>query len=174
MLISSCNSDSSISPDKNDGSFTPPTTYYYKVDGKTHVESMDAPKISQTSAELRFTKRFNMSNEESVICRLQTLNATNSTIAFDLAEGAVKILYISEFNTSNSLDSVKLSLEVDNYPTGIYDLKAKTGKIYVNKKNGILRITSDGVLTLTGLNNLAPKEAQTRTLDFSVENGKPF
>ncbi|MDT3740047.1 MAG: hypothetical protein RO257_11190 [Candidatus Kapabacteria bacterium] len=170
----SCSTDSSTNPDNTNNEFTPPTTYYYKVDGISSNESADAPKASLTSGDFRLTKSFKVSNEKSVIGRMHMLAAYNSTIAADLAEGTTKVVYISGLNATSSSDSVQMYLEMDDYPTGIYDLKASTGKIYINKKNGILRFTSDGKITLTGFNNFPPKEAQTRTLEFSVENGISF
>jgi hypothetical protein len=93
---------------------------------------------------------------------------SNSTIAKDLAEGAIKAVYISEKNT-NSVDSVQVQLLI-----GTFDLYAITGKIHISKKNGVLRFTSDGKITVTGFDLVPPKAAQTRTLEFSVENGMAF
>jgi hypothetical protein len=152
----------------------PPTTSYFKVDGTASSPSADAASVITQVCGV--TKRFTFSDGSSVNGALQiTFHNTNSSyLSNDVAEGSSRTCYITQKNYTDSKDSVQVLLEIDNYPKGIYDLKASSGRIFLTKKNDTLRCTSDGVLTVTGKNNLPPEETQTRTVEFSIRDRVSF
>jgi hypothetical protein len=131
-------------------------------------------KASLVTGDFRLTKSFNFGGLNNLIVSLHVIKPSSITIARDLQEGAYTSIYISEFNRTNSKDSTMLTLQIVGDSNKVFELSAIKGRIFMSKKNGILRFTTDGKLTLNGFNSQPPGEAQTRTLEFSVENGVSF
>ena len=157
-------------------SFTPPATYYYKIDGVSNSVSGDAPKASLFTGDFRLSKNFPFGGQTETHVNLHLVALSSSTIASSLSEGAYTSIYLSKSN-SNSPDSAMFTLQIlgnDANPNAVYELTAQSGRVYLSKKNGVLRFTTDGKLTVSGLNSQPPGDAQTRTVEFSVENGVSF
>lgn len=171
-LIGCKTSTDTTSPNNsnNNGS----TASFFKVDGTSSNPGADAASVTRVGG---VTKGFNFGSGGSALsCALQiTFHKTNfSNLSDDVAEGGSRTLYITTHNYTDSKDSAEVLIEIDNYPTGIYDLKASSGKIFLTKKHDTLGCASSGTLTVTGKNNLPPYESQTRTTEFSIRNGVAF
>lgn len=169
-----CKTNTPVAPDNSNGSFSPPGVSYFIVDGTTNSASADAPHIPGIINGV--TKPFYFVAAKKINGALQITFPYNSTVRTDVAEGTSKSYYISEKNKSDSKDSVTVSLEMDEYPKGVYLLLAKSGKIYMSKKNDTLQCTSDGVLTVSGDNTFYPNtgDTETRTVKFSIRHGVSF
>jgi hypothetical protein len=165
-------SDTANSPDNTNGGFKPPTTYYYKIDGVSNSVSNDAPKVSLFTCDTRLAKSFILSGD-NVQANLHLVPANTSTIGNTVMNDSSKFLYISNRVNPNNNDSVAFYLQLVN-TQGVYELMSSSGKIYVSKKNGILRLTTDGKITVTGQNTQSPFDSRTHTVEFSFENGIPF
>ena len=169
-----CKTNAPVTPDNSNGSFSPPGVSYFVVDGTANSVSADAPQV--IDAHVGVTKPFIFSGGKKINGALQITFPYNSTVRTDVGEGTSKSYYISEKNKSDSKDSVTVSLEMDEYPKGVYLLLAKSGKIYMSKKNDTLQCTSDGVLTVSGDNTFYPNtgDTETRTVKFSIRHGVSF
>ncbi|MBK9248566.1 MAG: hypothetical protein IPM69_10740 [Ignavibacteria bacterium] len=174
ITLSACSTDPAVST-VND-SFTPPTTYFYKIDGISNSISADAPKASLFTGDFRLSKNFPFGGQSETHVSLHLVALSSSTVANTLSEGSYTSIYLTKQN-SNSPDSAMLTLQIlgnNANPNAVYELIAQGGRVYLSKKNGILRFTTDGKLTASGLNSQPPGDAQTRTVEFSVENGVSF
>ena len=175
VCLLACKTNSPVTPNDSNGSFTPPTTSYFIIDGTYNTMSGDAPHVKFVTG-VRVTKPFYFSGGKKINGALQISFPYNSAVITDIPEGTSKSYYISEENKSDSKDSVKMNLQMDEYPKGVYLLLAKSGKIYMSKKNDTLQCISDGVLTVSGDNTLYPNtgDTETRTVKFSIRNGVSF
>ncbi len=172
IFLVSCTKNTTTPPDSSNGGFTPPTTSYYKVDGISSNVSADAP--SEDGNSFGVTKSFSFAGHQINGAVLANFAPRYSTVLTSIPEGTSKPFYLSLKNYTDSRDTATLYLEMDDYPKGIYVLRASSGKIYISRINDTLRCTSDGVLTVTGNNTQPPGESQTRTLEFSIRKGISF
>jgi hypothetical protein len=173
VSIVGCKTSTDSTSTNNTNGNNPPTTSYFKIDGTASGSSADAASVARVGG---VTKPFTFSDGTHLNGALQiTFHNTNfSSLSGDVAEGGSRTLYITRYNYSDSHDSVQVVLETDNYPKGIYELIASSGRLFLTKKNDTLRVTSDGVLTVTGKNTLPPYESQTRTTEFSIRDRVSF
>lgn len=171
---------SSTTNNNGNGSFTAPTTNYYKIDDSTNTVSSDVVHCDMNGGYVSLSKNFNSLNIQpsQLSLTFDSLGSTtNRQIRNQISEGGYKIFTIDTVNYKDS-DKMRINLDisVSGSNSGNYFYLA-TGKLYVSKKNNKLRFTTQGKLTVKGKKYLAPGfsgSIYTRTLEFSIEEGGQF
>lgn len=158
------------------GTFTPPTNNYYIIDDKLNAPSADAFQCANSGGIVSVVKSFDSINVVSSSFRIEFPQAGSSTprdIESIINEGNYRTFNIDSVGKAD--DQAQIFLEFQ-YGGEYYYLQGKGGKIYVNRKNGILRYTTDGVLSVNG-----PKWVGSgfsgnfyRNVKFSAECGSQF
>lgn len=152
----------------NPTTFTPPTTSYFKVDGKACNSSADIAYDYLSGGNISISKPFNEFNRGQLWVYLMSQFA-GFAIIDSIPEGGWKLFPISA--TSGSAVKDSLRVEVDIEGSGNYFFKASSGQIYVSKKDGKLRYTSKGAINLTGYKYLEnPRVDYSRTTEFSIRD----
>jgi hypothetical protein len=180
MALTSCekSDDSSSTPDGNNNTagYTPPTTNYYKIDNVSNDASNDAFAVAYSGGGVSCQKVFSALNLNVAILNIDFPSATSSTpraIYNMISEGGYMSFNIDTIGKDSS--QVKVSLTCQSGNSYSY-LKGHSGKIYVNKKDGKLRYSSDGSLTVSGqkftLGTYSGED--TRQLNFSSVQGAQF
>jgi hypothetical protein len=163
------------SPDNNNpnnpGTFTPPTTGYFKVDGKKNATSFDIVSDMVNGGNSTVSKPFEDFTRGQLRVFIPGHEAFGMKLIDSIAEGSYRAYPITtKSSTSSGLIKDSIRVELDVVASGNYFFKAKSGKVYISKKDGKLRYTSDGVLTVTGYKYLeSPVVTYTRTLEFSIQ-----
>ncbi|HOS48605.1 MAG TPA: hypothetical protein PLG57_08200 [Bacteroidia bacterium] len=180
MVLASCekSDDSSSTPDGNNNSsgYTPPTTNYYKIDNVPNDASYDAFAVAFSGGGVSIQKVFSPLSISVAVLNLDFPSASSSTpraIVNMISEGGYSAFNVDTIGKDSNQVQVSLTYE---YNGSYYYLKGSTGKIYVNKKNGKLRYSSDGALTLSGPKYTGSGFAgtYTRELNFSSIEGAQF
>lgn len=175
-VVSSCKKSSSeeVTPaadnnTPNPSGFTPPTSGYYKIDNTANTPSMDASYINMIGNNCYVNKRF-----DALGITASNLNIdfeTNENVINQVAEGESVAFQIDTIISTVKSPKVEISLQTSD---GTFFFKCRSGKIYVSKKDGKLRMTSDGTLTLSGYKYLENIVQYTRTCSFSLANLEQF
>lgn len=164
----------------NNGSWSPPTNGYFKIDNTPNTPSADGVQCSQNGGNVSLVKRFDNLSGATGQLRITFKEAPPSQTGYrnidtQIANGAWKTYAISPNLICRASDSVNVELDLE-YKSEYYYLRGSTGKLYVSKANGKLRYTTDGVLVVTGPKYTAPGFAgsYSRNLEFSIESGAQF
>lgn len=154
MALASCekSDDSSSTSDGNNNTsgYNPPTTNYYKIDNVPNDASYDAFAVAYSGGGVSIQKVFTPLNMSVAVLNLDFPSASSSTpraIVNMISEGGYASFDIDTIGKDSS--QVKVSLTYQSGNSYSY-LKGRSGKIYVNKKDGKLRYSSDGSLTVSG------------------------
>lgn len=155
----------------NPGGFTPPTAGYFKVDGKTNSSSLDAVSDMVNGGNSTVSKPFEDFTRGQLRVFIPGHEAFGMKLIDSIAEGSYRAYPITtKSSTSSGAIKDSIRVELDVVASGNYFFKANSGKVYISKKDGKLRYTSDGVLTVTGYKYLeSPVVTYTRTLEFSIQ-----
>jgi hypothetical protein len=132
----------------NNGTFTPPTSSFWTINGTANSSSMDACDADLDGGSMGVSKPFN--DLGFGYCQLRVFNDNNAlNIRDEVQEGG----FITT-NSTSSNDSIRVELDVEDQNSntaGYYFYRAIQGNIFVSKLNGKLRYTSDGVLQMEGV-----------------------
>ena len=180
MVIASCekSDDSSSTPDGNNNTsgYTPPTTNYYKIDNVSNDASYDAFQVGYSGGGVSCQKVFSALNLNVAVLNIDFPSATTSVpraIYNMISEGGYMAFTIDTIGKDSSQVQVKLTCNSGN---SYSYLKVHSGKVYVNKKDGKLRYSSDGSLTASGqkftLGTYVGEDS--RQLNFSSVQGAQF
>ena len=153
----------------NPSGFTPPTSGYYKIDNTSCTPSMDASYINMIGNNCYVNKRF-----DALGITASNLNIdfeTNENVLNQVAEGESVAFSIDTINATVKSPKVEISLQNSD---GTFFFKCRSGKIYVSKKDGKLRMTSDGNLNLVGYKYMENIVQYARTCSFSLANLEQF
>jgi hypothetical protein len=183
-FLSSCSKKTSSS---NNGSFTPPTTNFLKLDAKEH-DSASAYISYGTSNQTYYISRANFTNPSYIppvtniygfTMQITGLTYTNSSqypnymdMHDSIPEGQYKKYTLSGVDEGShrlGFSMYATTVISETYTTSTGNASAPdtyylTGNIYVSKLNGKLRFTTDGVITLTNTNN----SVLQHTISFSI------
>lgn len=176
VTMNFCKKDDPIVDDPNptdSTSFTPPTTNYWKINDDATTGSADAFSVNMRGTDAGLSKPFNTYGYCNV--HFQTIEWNSQTNAYNelrsgIAEGGFKEFYISkkqELGATGQLDSFSINLTA---PEGgeYYYYVAQGGKIYISKKDGKLRFTTDGKIDMIGVKNGDMNNfAYSKRIDFS-------
>lgn len=158
IVFSACKKEASNpasgnQPNPNTNSFTPPTINYYKIDGLEANGSADAFKVDLVAVSAGLSKPF--SSPIGGYCNIHFFRTRG--LRDSVPEGSHKVFYLGtgkEIGGSPAGDSLGLTLTVEDQPApdnGYY--KPRSGRVYLSKKNGKLRYTTDGPINLIGSKN---------------------
>lgn len=175
-LMASCKKDKkdevAPAPDNsttNPSGFVPPTSGYYKIDNNSSTPSLDASYINIAGNNCYVTKRF-----DGLGITTSTLNIdfeVNENVVNQVTEGSFVAFQIDTIESTLSTPKLQIALQTSS---GTFFFKCRSGKIYVSKLNGKLRMTSDGTLNLVGYKYLENIVQYARTCSFSLENLEQF
>jgi hypothetical protein len=134
------------------GGFTPPTANMWKINGTANGGSMDAVNVNIAGTNMGVSKPF--PDLGYGYCQLRIFSDNNTLdIRSEVPEGGYKAYDIT---TGSTWDNQMFSVEVDvqdqgGEDAGYYFYRVTSGKVYVSKKNGLLRYTGSGVFTMEGV-----------------------
>ena len=137
---------------------------------------MDAFACSMSGGSIGISKNFDSIALYPAQLRIEFPSASSSSprpIENEISEGAYKSYDVDSIGKAAT--QVQIFLDY-SHQGSYYYLQAKSGKLYVNRKNGKMRYTSDAEITLYG-----PKYTgsgfsgyYSRTVNFSSECGAQF
>lgn len=182
LTIYSCKKSEEATPATNNNGtnnaagFTPPTINYYKIDNTSNTPSADAFACSMSGGNVSCLKNFDSIGVAPANLRVEFPQASSSTpraIQNDVAEGSYLEYTVDSVGTASNQVQVFLDFA---YGGSYYYLRGKAGKVFVNKKNGVLRYTTDGNLTVYGPKYTGSGFAgyYSRQLKFSASCGAQF
>lgn len=149
--------------------FTPPTSGYYKINDSLCTPSADAVNVNLAGNTCSVNKKFDKVGLDYTGLNLDF--GTTANIMSEVAEGTYKVY---DVDTVTQTGKVKVEIYTTSNSafsgSGTYFFKAKTGKVYVSKKNNELRYTSDGNLNFIGYKYLENKYIYNLTSKFSLKN----
>jgi hypothetical protein len=157
---------------QNPSGFQPPSASFFKINGVNSTISGDHTNVSEGS--VRVTKAFDFGGGDIHVASLIMNHAIGYKYRTDtMANGTSIAMYLSS-RVPDSKDSAMLSITMDYYPSGVYELIANGGKVWMSKVRDTVQITTDGMITLTGKNNFAPNDSKTITSEFNLQNQVSF
>ncbi|GAA4343912.1 hypothetical protein [Flaviaesturariibacter amylovorans] len=158
LALTACKKNSSDDTSRTDGnnnsgSFSPPTTSYWKIKNADHMASADGVQVNLSGSSMGLAKRFDALGYN--YCHLHAFFSGNpeSQVRAAVPEGGYKAYPITRTNYTGP-DSIHVEFSVDDMNSasqGNYFFRATGGRVYVSKHNGKLRYTSDGTLQAEGV-----------------------
>ncbi len=161
LFVSSCTEDNTQPANNNNGGnnnggFTIPETTIWKINGTSFSPSATAVSVNLKACSMGVNKPF--SDLGFGYCQLRvffngTMTSNEPDIRAAVPEGG-HIVYDITTLGSNRNDSIRVELDVEDQNSssaGNYFYRAKSGKVYVSKKNGKMRFSSMGTLEMEGV-----------------------
>lgn len=175
-IISACkkeetNTNNTNNNNTNNGQFVPPTENFWKINGVGNGQSMDAVQVNINGDQMGVSKPF--SDLGYGYCSLRVFSDNyEKNFRDEVPEGGFKEYFISTTSTRYN-DSIRVELDVqdgNSNTQGNYFYRAESGKVYISKKNGKLRYSSNGVYQMKGVKYPNMQDySHSCTLEFSQE-----
>ena len=154
------------------GSFTPPTSDYWKIRDSAFTGSADAVQVNISGSDMALAKRFSALGYNYCHLRVFFNGSPEPQIRNMVPEGGSISFPITRTQYTGG-DSLHVEFDVDDMnpaTMGNYFFRATGGRIFISKRNGKLRYSSNGTLQAEGVKypNMQSYIYQSTT-NFSLE-----